>query len=161
MKQAILRAALIIAMCALGCSDQSEEPESAEHPSSSQDTPDADQAESATNEVVITGRLVSTDGSPLPDEDVWGLFGKTLSIRVGENGVLLNPTAETDKEGHFTLKVDRAELDEEMVIALSRVPPGQFTSRFTPLTDDKGAEIALEPDVGNVDLGTITVKSSP
>ena len=163
MKQAILRVALTMAVCAAGCSDQPEEPESAERHTSSQGTQDAGQVEP--NEVVITGKLVRTDGSPLSGESVWGLFGKTQSISVGENGVLLNPATTTDEQGHFTLKLDRAVLDdedEEMVIALSRFPPGQFTSRFTPLTDEKGAAIGLvfKPDVRNFDLGTITVKSS-
>ena len=163
MKQAILRAVLTVAVCVAGCPDRSGEPESAQQGSPPQGTQDARQAEPATNEVMITGRLVSTDGSPLPGESVWGLFGKTQSIRVGENGVLLNPTARTDEQGSFTLKLDRTVLEdeqEEVVIAVNRVPPGDFVSRSTPLTNAEGVPIGLvfKPGVRKVDLGTITVK---
>ena len=116
---------------------------------------------SAANEVVITGRLVSNSGTPFSDKQIMAMIGMNMSLKIGEGGVLLNPTARTDKQGYFIMKVDRTIMEDKGIgfkVSLG-FDPSSMTTRQATLKNKEGHIINLVTELGvdQVDLGTVVI----
>ncbi len=113
-----------------------------------------------TTVLVVTGILVNAEGSPIPGKTVW-LMGKDYSIKVGDAGRVLNPTAQTDAKGAFKLKVDRRTFppNEEIGVAYEykEIPSGM--TRYALLLDKNGVPVLFKIDKAakTVDIGKVTV----
>jgi hypothetical protein len=111
---------------------------------------------------VLRGTLVDRDDRPLVGADVWVYRGDTIAflMEIGEGGVLLNPTGETDDEGRFEIQVNRDFLPEGREIKLachiSSYPPRPAS----PITDEMGITVVLvvDPRLEVLDLNEIAGK---
>jgi len=103
--------------------------------------------------VVITGRLVFPSGTPIRNVELTGhgMKGPHVMI-VARNGKSMDPTDTTDKQGCFSLEVDRSMFGCK--ICIERRPGSPTSMSF--LTKKDGTRIVVDIKSGeDVDLGDI------
>ena len=116
------------------------------------------------NKVIITGKLIKKDGSPVTygrvEVNEWIEEGNKFRIKIGEGGIYLNPNCKVDDEGRFTLELDLDVFEgAEAFAILACLSPDPFAQE-SPLRNRNGNLIVFEFSEGakNLDLGQIVVE---
>ncbi len=112
--------------------------------------------------VIIRGRLLYEDKSPVADKEVqlWGVKKKgeefQVTQRYSDKGKLLNPIVDTDSSGNFTIVADRRLWKESGKFVLS----ARIYYDITYITDSNNILRLFEVDesIKKIEVGDITVK---
>ena len=113
----------------------------------------------ASGPLVVVGLVVDEDGVPLTERKLW-VLGESGSFKL-EEGRVLNPSAQSDKNGRFEIEVERSLFapDEEFTVSCEYKTATGMT-RFAPLHGEDGvvAYFRTEAATKKVDLGKVTFK---
>jgi hypothetical protein len=117
------------------------------------------------NIVVVTGKLLDVDQTPLPEYDI-EVYDYTGGTSVGEiwdrEGTLVNPVSKTNSQGKFTIQVPRTFLtQDQFVLGTRRSSRVSSSSRQTALITGQNGNLAVfivPADTTKLDLGEIALK---
>ncbi len=101
----------------------------------------------------IQGTLVTEGGDPVVDVTVFVHKGDRLSIEVGANGRLANPTGTTDSAGRFVIEVARGFLPPTRKIILSAgLGPQRQFARLRESKTNTPLSFEIDPNLRVLDL---------
>jgi hypothetical protein len=106
--------------------------------------------------VIVTGRLLRKDKTPLADTPVWVHAASEkggFAVRVGEGGVMLDPHQNTQKTGRFEIEIKSKQYPKFTLVI-------DYASRRRELRGPDDAPVFFEA-LGNakVNVGDIVVSS--
>jgi len=107
--------------------------------------------------LVVTGIVTYPDGTPAIDRSVDLMFGEGV-LKIGEGGVVLNPTALTDSIGHYKLEIEIDSLKEFDYSFTIHV--GSGIGGFSLVDENKiPVIITVDPKVRQFDIDTMVLDS--
>jgi hypothetical protein len=99
--------------------------------------------------LTIKGVLIDSSGNPVPQQQVLVFPNGVWQIQVND-GIISNPSAKTDDQGRFTIKVERALLNKEEGFAIGTTYFGSILQQ-----GDATVKFKVSANTPELDLGTI------
>lgn len=107
--------------------------------------------------LVVTGIVTYPDGTPAIDRTVDLMFGEGV-LKIGDGGIVLNPSANTDNTGHFKLDVEIDSL-KEFEYSFTIYVAGGIGGYYLTDENDIPIIVTVDPEVRQFDIDTIVLDS--
>lgn len=110
----------------------------------------------ASSKLIVTGILTHPAGNPVIDSDVMLMFGEGV-LKIGEEGIVINPGSNTDENGRFILEIEIDSLKEFDYSFMIRVSRGT-NSYYLMDENEIPIIVKVDPKTRQFDMGTVLLK---